>query len=373
MLKSYYVLIVLLLSSIVFSSCDQKEVSSEINELDTVTIDSLMSNYELDNGPGASLLITENGNIIYSKGYGLANLEESIPINTSTNFRLASITKQFTAMCIMILYSRGQLEYEQKLTDIFPNFPEYGNNITIRHLLHHTSGLKDYFSLIADTVLEQLNDQDVLNLMMAQTTTLFPPGTDYRYSNSGYALLALIVKNVSGKGFAEFLEEEIFFPLGMSNSIAFEDGISTVENRAYGYSQIDSEFIRDDQSITSAVLGDGGIYSSLDDMFKWDQILNTEELVPFAILNEAFVSGTLDNGSETGYGFGWLLDSYLYRIRSYHTGSTRGFRNVYMRFPDEKMSIVILTNRNSGSPIEIAIQIMEYIFTSNSTYYKILY
>ena len=257
MLKSYYVLIVLLLSSIVFSSCDQKEVSSEINELDTITIDSLMSNYELDNGPGASLLITENGNIIYSKGYGLANLEESIPINTSTNFRLASITKQFTAMCIMILYSRGQLEYEQKLTDIFPNFPEYGNNITIRHLLHHTSGLKDYFSLIADTVLEQLNDQDVLNLMMAQTTTLFPPGTDYRYSNSGYALLALIVKNVSGKGFAEFLEEEIFFPLGMSNSIAFEDGISIVENRAYGYSQIDSEFTRDDQSITSAVLGDG--------------------------------------------------------------------------------------------------------------------
>ena len=226
-------------------------------------------------GPGAALLITENGNIIYSKGYGLANLQESIPITSATNFRLASLTKQFTAMCIMILNSRGQLDYELTLTNIFPDFPDYGNNITIRHLLHHTSGLIDYFTLIPDTVSQQLRDQDVLNLMMAQTTTSFPPGTEYRYSNSGYALLAMIVKNVSGKEFAEFLEDEIFFPLGMSNSIAFVDGISTVENRAYGYSQIDSEFIRDDQSITSAVLGDGGIYSSLDDMFKWDQILNT--------------------------------------------------------------------------------------------------
>ena len=373
MMKSHYVLIFFFLLGFVFSSCDQKEVKPERFELDGAIIDFLISDYDMEIGPGAALLITENGNIIYSKGYGLANLEESIPITSATNFRLASLTKQFTAMCIMILNSRGQLDYERTLTDIFPDFPEYGSNITIKHLLHHTSGLIDYFTLIADTVSQQLKDQDVLNLMMAQTTTHFPPGTEYRYSNSGYALLAMIVESVSGKGFADFLEEEIFFPLGMSNSIAFEDGISTVENRAYGYSQIDSEFIRDDQSITSAVLGDGGIYSSLDDMFKWDRILNTEELVPFAILNEAFVSGTLDNGSETGYGFGWLLDSYLYRIRSYHTGSTRGFRNVYMRFPDEKMSIVILTNRNSGSPIEIANQIMEYIFTSNSTYYKILY
>ena len=281
MMKSYYVLIFFFLLGIIFSSCGQKEVKAEIIKLDGAIIDSIISDYDMEIGPGAALLITENGNIIYSKGYGLANLQESIPITSATNFRLASLTKQFTAMCIMILNSRGQLDYELTLTNIFPDFPDYGNNITIRHLLHHTSGLIDYFTLIPDTVSQQLRDQDVLNLMMAQTTTSFPPGTEYGYSNSGYALLAMIVKNVSGKEFAEFLEDEIFFPLGMSNSIAFEDGISTVENRAYGYSQIDSEFIRDDQSITSAVLGDGGIYSSLDDMFKWDQILNTEELVPF--------------------------------------------------------------------------------------------
>lgn len=267
----------------------------------------------------------------------------------------------------MILNSRGQLDYELTLTDIFPDFPEYGSNITVKHLLHHTTGLIDYFTLIADTVSQQLKDQDVLNLMMTQTTTYFPPGTEYRYSNSGYALLAMVVEKVSGRGFADFLEENIFSPLGMSNSIAYENGISTVENRAYGYSLIDNEYTRDDQSLTSAVLGDGGIYSSLDDMFKWDQSINTNQLVPFTILNEAFISGTLANGEETGYGFGWLLDSYLYRHRAYHTGSTRGFRNVYMRFPDEKMSILILTNRNSGSPKEIANQIMEYIFTSNST------
>jgi len=366
-MKSCYVLIFFFLLGFVFSSCDQKEVKTERIELDGAIIDSLISDYDMEIGPGAALLITENGNIIYSKDYGLANLEESIPITSATNFRLASLTKQFTAMCIMILNSRGQLDYELTLTDIFPDFPEYGSNITVKHLLHHTSGLIDYFTLIVDTVSQQLKDQDVLNLMMTQTTTYFPPGTEYRYSNSGYALLAMVVEKVSGRGFADFLEENIFSPLGMSNSIAYENGISTVENRAYGYSLIDNEYTRDDQSLTSAVLGDGGIYSSLDDMFKWDQSINTNQLVPFTILNEAFISGTLANGEETGYGFGWLLDSYLYRHRAYHTGSTRGFRNVYMRFPDEKMSILILTNRNSGSPKEIANQIMEYIFTSNST------
>ena len=139
MMKSYYVLIFFFLLGIIFSSCSQKEVKTEIIELDGAIIDSIISDYDIEIGPGAALLITENGNIIYSKGYGLANLQESIPITSATNFRLASLTKQFTAMCIMILNSRGQLDYELTLTNIFPDFPDYGNNITIRHCLLYTS------------------------------------------------------------------------------------------------------------------------------------------------------------------------------------------------------------------------------------------
>ncbi len=172
----------------------------------------------------------------------------------------------------------------------------------------------------------------------------------------------MIVEEKSGFTFAEFLEENIFLPLAMNNSVAHQNGISTVSNRAYGYSQNDGEYSRDDQSLTSAVLGDGGIYTSLKDMFHWDQSLYTDSLVPYEILIEAFTSGELSNGEKTGYGFGWRVDSYFYRERVHHTGSTRGFRNVFMRFPDQQISILILTNRNSGRPINIAEKIADYLF-----------
>ena len=292
----------------------------------------------------------------------MANLEDEIPITNETNFRLASITKQFTAMCIMILKNRGELDFETTLVEIFPPFPSYGNNITIRHLLNHTSGLVDYESLIQNDATEQVSDMDVYNMMTELDSTYFTSGTDYRYSNTGYALLAMIVEVKSGLSFAAFLEENIFSPLGMTNSVAHQNGISNVSNRAYGYSQGDNIYSLDDQSLTSAVLGDGGIYTSLNNMFHWDQSLYTDTLVPIEILNEAFTSGELSNGEKTGYGFGWRMDTYLYRNRAHHTGSTRGFRNVFMRFPDQQISILILTNRNSGRPINIAEKIADYLF-----------
>jgi len=230
------------------------------------------------------------------------------------------------------------------------------------HLLYHTSGLRDYFSLIPDNVTEQIHDDDVLNMMMEQTSTYFMPGSEYQYSNSGYAVLAMIVEQVSGLSFANFLSENIFIPLNMAGSIAFEEGISTVPSRAYGYSYSGDHYVMNDQSLTSAVLGDGGIYTSIDDLFKWDQGLYTNSILPQDILQEVFTSGTLSNGAETGYGFGWVLDTYRNRNRAGHTGSTRGFRNVYHRYPDEELSIVILTNRNSGSPKDVADQIADILF-----------
>ncbi len=359
-LKGHFISIGIFLISMMFLSCDQ--IENSIDALDSALIDSLMSDYDLINGPGAALVITENGNIIYSRGYGLANLEENIPIISETNFRLASVTKQFTAMCIMILESYEQLSYEQSLTDLFQNFPDYGNDITIRHLLHHTSGLRDYFSLIPNNATQQIHDDDVLNMMREQTTTYFTSGSEYRYSNSGYAVLAMIVEQVSGMSFANFLSENIFIPMNMTGSIAFEDGISMVTSRAYGYSYSGDNYVMNDQSLTSAVLGDGGIYTSIDDLIKWDQGLYTNSILPQDILQEAFTSGTLSNGLETGYGFGWVLDTYKNRTRVGHTGSTRGFRNVYHRYPDEQLSIIILTNRNSGSPKDIANQIAAILF-----------
>ena len=362
--KITFVILPLFSIVVVFTSCGEKDLGSPITEVDSGIIDSLLSDYDLVEGPGAAVMIIKDGEILFSKGYGLANLEEEIPNTNETNFRLASITKQFTAMCIIILIHHGELDFESTLTDIFSAFPSYGNNITIRQMLNHTSGLVDYESLIQNDATKQVSDMDVYNMMTGLDSTYFTPGTNYRYSNTGYALLAMIVEEKSGFTFAEFLEENIFLPLGINNSVAHQNGISTVSNRAFGYSQNDGEYSRDDQSLTSAVLGDGGIYTSLKDMFHWDQSLYTDTLVPIEILNEAFTSGELSNGEKTGYGFGWRMDTYLYRNRAHHTGSTRGFRNVFMRFPDQKISILILTNRNSGRPINIAEKIADYLFNA---------
>ncbi len=345
-----------------FISCDNVDATSNVLEIDTATVDSLLADYDLAQGPGACVLIIYQGDVVFSKGYGLADLSLETPISIETNFRLASISKQFTAMCIMILNSRGQLDFNQKLTDFFPDFPSYGNTISIRHMLHHTSGLRDYFGIISDTVTQQLRDQDVLDLMMAENSTYYNPGSEYRYSNSGYVLLALIVEHISGQSFADFLNENIFLPLDMLGTVAYEEGISTVFNRAYGYTFSNDIYRLNDQSLTSAVLGDGGIYSSTADMVSWDQALYTAQLVPFDVLNEAFISGTLNSGAKIGYGFGWVLDTYLYRKRVSHTGSTTGFKNVYQRYPNERLSIIVLTNRSTGSPKDIANGIAQTIF-----------
>jgi CubicO group peptidase (beta-lactamase class C family) len=312
-------------------------------------IDKIFSDYNKPGMPGAAVMVIKNGEIIFQKGYGLANVEENISVTKATNFRLASVTKQFTAMCILKLIDEGKLKFETRLTDIFPEFPSYGNDITIKNLLQHTSGLIDYEDLIPDTATVQVKDKDVLAMLMQTDSTYFKPGSKHKYSNTGYALLALTVEKISGKPFRDFLSENIFKPLGMDNTVAFEKGINEVKNRAYGYTIHQDSVEFTDQSITSAVLGDGGIYSSLNDLYIWDQALYTDKLIPKKYLDESWTKGITTNGEEFPYGFGWRLENYHDKNIVYHTGSTRGFRNIIYRIPDEKFTIVILTNRDAGS------------------------
>jgi len=322
-------------------------------------IDNLFSEYSKDESPGASVLVTMDGKIIFKKSFGFANLEEKNVVNSRSNFRLASVTKQFTATSILILVQRGLLTLETTLTDIWDDFPEYGNAIAIKHLLNHTSGLIDYEDLIPDTATVQVKDADVLSLMSTRHDTYFEPGTQFKYSNSGYALLAIIVEKISGKNFAQFLEENIFNPLEMKNTVAHEEGISVVTNRAYGYESIDSGWVRKDQSITSAVLGDGGIYSNVEDLFKWEQSLFINKILSDSLRSKAIGRTILTNGEKMDYGYGWYLKTYKESEIIYHTGSTQGFRNVIYRVPSQKFSIIILTNRNEGEPEKIADQIFD--------------
>ena len=173
-------------------------------------VDSLFSKYNSPN-PGAALEIISNGEIVFKKGYGFANLEEQVPVNSETNFRLASVTKQFTATAVLQLIEQGKLSLDDKLTDIFSGFPNYGEKITVKNLLNHTSGLIDYEDLIPDTATIQVSDQDALESMMKQDSTYFEPGTKWQYSNTGYALLSLIVEKISGESFPKFLNRKYFF------------------------------------------------------------------------------------------------------------------------------------------------------------------
>ncbi|PIQ09907.1 MAG: penicillin-binding protein E [Ignavibacteriales bacterium CG18_big_fil_WC_8_21_14_2_50_31_20] len=306
-------------------------------------IDSIFSEFNKST-PGASVLVVQNNKIIFEKGYGLANIEQAIPNESKTNFRLASITKQFTAFSILLLENDGKLSFDDSLEKYFPNFPEYGKNITIKQVLQHTSGLLAYEDYIDDTVTVQLKDKDVLNILMKQDSKYFQPGTEHRYSNSGYAVLALIVEKISGKTFAEFLKERIFLPLKMNNSVAFENGISEVQNRAFGYAKIDSEFVFTDQSVTSAVLGDGGIYSSTLEMVKWNNEIDSPTLISKEKFSKAFEKLVLPNGEVVNYGFGWRLDPYKNYERPYHTGSTSGFSNMFMKIPELDLVFIVLMN-----------------------------
>ncbi|TCO67904.1 serine hydrolase domain-containing protein [Marinisporobacter balticus] len=257
------------------------------------------------------------------------------------------MTKQFTAMCIMILKQRGLLTYDTKLTDIFLNFPEYGNDITIKNLLQHTSGLVDFYDLIPKNQKEQLKDQDVFNIYKTENRLKLKPGSKFEYCDGNYVLLAMAVEKVSGMSFAEFLEKNIFKPLKMNNTVAYEKGISTVKNRAYGTTKMNGKYIETDQNLTSATLGDGGIYTSLMDYYKWDQALYTDKMVSFETLNQAFSNGVRDSESGDSYGFGWGYFFMGGKKILYHTGGTVGFTTVVVRIPSEKFTVVIFTNYNN--------------------------
>jgi len=312
------------------------------------SIDALMRDY---NGgvPGASVLVVRNGDVAVSRSFGMANLEDHTAAAAKTNYRLASVTKQFTAASILLL----NIPLEDSIRKYLPELPAYADAITIKHLLTHTSGLIDYEDLIPAGTTQQVHDIDVLHMLAKESKTDFPPGTRYRYSNSGYALLSLIVARVSGQGFADFLRTHIFEPAGMKNSVAFEEGISSVSNRAYGYSRESNAWKRTDQSLTSAVLGDGGIYTSIDDLVHWIAWLESGKF------DRALVPQTKTDDPGIQYGFGWRISEHGGRRYVWHTGETIGFRNAIVRFPAEHLAIVVLTNRNEGEPHGIAMKIAD--------------
>ncbi len=265
-------------------------------------------------------------------------------------------------MAVLILRDRGLLKLDDPLTDYFPEGPPSWKSITVKHLLTHTSGLVDYEEVMPETTSVPLLDRDVLRLVRTVDTTLFVPGSRYQYSNTGYALLALIAERMSGLTFAEFLRKEIFEPAGMAHTVAFERGISTVERRAYGYSPdsaVAGGFSRTDQSMTSSVLGDGGIYSSVTDLLAWHRVLLSERLVSRLTLDEAFMAHAVSDDGNVHYGYGWMIGEMGGWKMLSHSGSTVGFRNFIIRIPEREFVVIVLMNRADGGAERLARSLLQ--------------
>ena len=323
----------------------------------TAKVDALMHAYQGD-VPGAAVLIVKDGEPLIRRAYGLADLAPRTPATSATNFRLASMTKEFTAAAVLLLAQEGRLSLDDVLTRWLPHLPPVADNITIRELLNHTSGVLDYEELMASDTRAPLHDSDVLHLLEGQNRTYFPPGSAYRYSDSGYALLALIVARVSGGDFASFLRQRIFLPLGMRNTVAYEAGISSVAHRAFGYSLENGAWVRTDQSLTSSVLGDGGVYSSIEDLARWDAALYGSQLLKPEWLRLAFTPQVATEDPNVHYGFGWRVTGETV----WHSGETLGFRNVIVRWPQQHLTVIILSNRNDPEPYTLALALAGLVY-----------
>lgn len=327
---------------------------------DTRALDALFAEYT-GPVPGASVLVIRDGRVLYRRAYGLARLDPAVPTTPETDYRLASLTKQFTATAIMLLERDGKLRFDQPVGDILPELAPAARPLTIRQLLTHTSGVWDYESLIPDSQTTQVSDRDILTLLGAKDSLYFSPGTKFQYSNSAYVLLGLVVERVSGMSFPQFLATRVFAPLGMTHSLAYLRGGPEIPDRALGYTPDSGKFLPTDQSVTSATLGDGGVYTSVDDLIRWDAALAHATLLDRAHLAQATTSATLTDGSATGYGFGWYVDRYRGRLRHWHHGETSGFRNFIVRFPDDGLTVVILTNRSTGDLNPVADRITDLL------------
>ena len=355
-------------------------------------IDAMLSAVTQPGDPGLAAVAKKDGRVVFEKTYGVRKLGTQEKIDAETNFRLASVTKEFTAMAIMLLVKDGMLRYEERLTEIFPEFPAYGKNITVRNLLNHTGGLPDYEELMDReqktngprwSAERQIQDDEVLALLEKQSQGRFAPGTNWAYSNSGYVVLGLIIAKVSGMPYGPFLRRRIFDPLGMKHSVVYQKGKNEISQRAYGNSQESGKWVETDQSSTSATLGDGGVYANLQDMAKWDEALQKHTLLSEQEMEPALTPVKLADGSEphwpadpdgdnlapgksVSYGFGWFLDALDGHPRMWHYGSTMGFRNVIQRFTKDGVTIVILSNRADLEPRQYADKIFDLVLADES-------
>jgi len=339
----------------------------------TDKVDELFKQWDKNDSPGAALGIFKDGRIIYARGYGIANLEYALPWSPQNPSRIGSISKQFIAMCIAILAEQGKLSLDDDIRKYISDWPEYNGPITLKHLLHHTSGVREYLTLVELMGKPEgsgyvYTPKELVRTLLRQKELNFKPGEMYSYSNSGYFLLSEIVSRVSGMKTSAFAKKFIFDPLGMNSTHFHDDPNMIVKNRAYGYSPKKEGGFRLN-ILRLKVIGDLGVFTTIEDFFKWDQNFYDNKLGKGTqnLINLMLTQGKLNNGEVLPYALGLNISLYGGLRTLSHGGSAVGYQAQYMQFPDQRFSIVILSNLSNFSPGRIARKIADLYLADQFT------
>ncbi len=358
LLKHKLIILVTLLSC--FTTAAQEKIAQEHR------IDAIFSRWNASDAPGGTVGIIKDGNLIFSKGYGMANLDHRIPNTSTTAFRIASTSKQFTAACIILLTQEGKLSLSDKLSTFFPNFPDYAKEISIQHLLNHTSGIRDYLILSRLSGLSRLDyytNEMIEKWLTNQQELNNKPGEAYVYSNSGYWILGQIVEKVSGKTLAKYATEKIFTPLKMTQTHFHDNHEQIVKNKATAYRPNGNGGYLEYMT-TLNVVGPGGIYTTLEDLIKWDHSFYTSAVFNQDFWTQMTTVGRLNNGDKLVYASGLGVKKYKGLEMHHHSGSYVGYKSEIIRFPEAQFTVIVLANRMDVDPAKMANKVAD-LFLEN--------
>ena len=340
---------------------------AQIQEIQRV--DSIFSKWNKTSTPGAALGIIKDGKLVYSKGYGTADLEHDVPIMDSTIFYIGSVSKQFVGICILLLEEQGKLNLDDRIQKYLPDFPEYSFPLTIRNFLNHTSGVRDnltLWSLTGKDLLDHIDKTEMYQLICRQRELNFKPGEQFMYSNSCYFMLGLIIEKVAAEPLKEFAKKNIFEPLGMRHTFFQDDNSRIIKNRAFSY--IEENEVLKNQIMRYDLVGSGGIYSNLKDLYLWDQNFYHNKLgkETGTLIEKLQTEGLLNNGKPTGTGYAFGIQNGNYRgLRTVsHGGGLAGYRSFLLRFPEQNFSVVLLGNNGAMNTDKLSYDVAD-IFLKN--------
>jgi len=352
---------VLARTALAFAAAVSLALVAACSDQKALQVDALFERWDRSDSPGCGLGIVRDGSLIYERGYGMANLEHRIPITPATVFRIASTSKQFAAMSILLLEQDGSLSLDDDIRKYLPAMPDYGRTIALRHLMQHSSGIRDYAEiryLMGFEDDDRFIEQEVLDLLARQKALNFAPGDRYLYSNSGYLMLGEIVERVSGVSLRQFAEERIFRPLGMHDSHFHDDYTEMVEHRAAGYAPREGGGFRIADSPFDLV-GDGSLFTTVRDLFRWDQNFYHHEIGGEALAAHQHETLVLNDGRKMQYAAGLEIGTYGGLRLVAHSGSWVGFGAQLLRFPEQRFSVICLCNDQSAEPTALALRIAD--------------